>query len=256
MPSRIDIGPEGGPFVAINENSNDLELQDINGNVIAKWDETAGQWDLNNNSLTGINAIDASSANVESVSTESASVNGSLDAETATVEQADIGNATVLRSSDGWETIEGTDPDDRLDNALAAASDGDVIYLEPVDYAENRTGDDAIGTQVNLFGTFAGSPSGTDLDADWEIQNSITIRDISMGSSQIDINSNFCRIENVRIFTSSGEIRISDGVQSVLTSIVNDGSVIFESGTSENIIDSSADISVTDNGSNTVGDIA
>jgi len=64
MSSRIDIGPEGGPFVAINENNNDLELQDINGNVIAVWDETAGQWDLNNNSLTNINAINASSASV------------------------------------------------------------------------------------------------------------------------------------------------------------------------------------------------
>ena len=74
MVSRIDIGPDGGPYVAINENSNDLELQDINGNVIAKWDETAGQWDLNNNSLTGINAIDAGSANVESLSTEVAEI--------------------------------------------------------------------------------------------------------------------------------------------------------------------------------------
>ena len=51
--------------MAINENSNDLELQDINGDVIAKWDETAGQWDLNNNSLTGINAINAETATVE-----------------------------------------------------------------------------------------------------------------------------------------------------------------------------------------------
>ena len=65
MVSRIDIGPDGGPYVAINENSNNLELQDINGNVIAKWDETAGQWDLNNNSLTGINAINASSVSTE-----------------------------------------------------------------------------------------------------------------------------------------------------------------------------------------------
>ena len=70
MVSRIDIGPDGGPYVAINENSNDLELQDINGNVIAKWDETAGQWDFNINSLTGIDAINASSANLESLSTE------------------------------------------------------------------------------------------------------------------------------------------------------------------------------------------
>src|SRR6056297_54990 len=65
MPSRIDIGPEGGPYVAINENSNDLELQDINGNVIAVWEEKEGQWDLNNNSLTNINAIDASSATLD-----------------------------------------------------------------------------------------------------------------------------------------------------------------------------------------------
>ena len=100
MPSRIDIGPEGGPFVAINENSNNLELQDINGNVIAKWDETAGQWDLNNNSLTGINAIDAGSANVESLSTGSASINGPLDAETATVDDLDIGGRDA--SETGW----------------------------------------------------------------------------------------------------------------------------------------------------------
>ncbi|HMA78218.1 MAG TPA: hypothetical protein VKP88_03680, partial [Candidatus Paceibacterota bacterium] len=71
MVSRIDIGPDGGPYVAINENSNDLELQDINGNVIAVWDETEGQWDLNNNSLTNINAIDASSATLSETRTES-----------------------------------------------------------------------------------------------------------------------------------------------------------------------------------------
>jgi len=84
MPSRIDIGPEGGPFVAINENSNDLELQDINGNVIAVWDETEGQWDLNNNSLTNINAIDASSATLDS------STVGSLEAGTQVYEEESV----------------------------------------------------------------------------------------------------------------------------------------------------------------------
>ncbi|HMA77590.1 MAG TPA: hypothetical protein VKP88_00425 [Candidatus Paceibacterota bacterium] len=78
MPSRIDIGPEGGPFVAINENSNDLELQDINGNVIAVWDETEGQWDLNNNSLTNINAIDASSATLGSLNTDEQTITQSV----------------------------------------------------------------------------------------------------------------------------------------------------------------------------------
>ena len=107
MVSRIDIGPEGGPFVAINENSNDLELQDINGNVIAKWDETAGQWDLNNNSLTGINAIDASSANVVSLS-------GDL---VSRPEDIDNLEGNVYLEPDG------TDPATVLEN------DGDIVFL-------------------------------------------------------------------------------------------------------------------------------
>ena len=105
--SRIDIGPEGGPFVAINENSNDLELQDINGNVIAKWDETAGQWDLNNNSLTGINAIDAGSANVVSLS-------GNL---VSRPEDIDNLEGNVYLEPDG------TDPETVLEN------DGDMVFI-------------------------------------------------------------------------------------------------------------------------------
>src|SRR6056297_3328010 len=95
MPSRIDIGPEGGPFVAINENSNDLELQDINGNVIAVWDETEGQWDLNNNSLTNINAIDASSATLDDATANT------LEADSAKIDGGisnDVDNPTIFRS--------------------------------------------------------------------------------------------------------------------------------------------------------------
>ena len=109
MVSRIDIGPDGGPYVAINENSNDLELQDINGNVIAKWDETEGQWDLNNNSLTGINAIDAGSANVGSLSTDSLG----------------IGSAT-------WEQ-DANSPFDAGQNTLASSYDLIKLEFVPVD---------------------------------------------------------------------------------------------------------------------------
>ena len=42
-----------------------LAIADSSGSIVLVRDETAGQWDLNNNSLTGINAINASSANVE-----------------------------------------------------------------------------------------------------------------------------------------------------------------------------------------------
>ena len=97
MPSRIDIGPEGGPFVAINENSNDLELQDINGNVIAVWDETEGQWDLNNNSLTNINAIDASSATLGKIKTSRSWQNKTNSREFNTVETNNSGSDIETR---------------------------------------------------------------------------------------------------------------------------------------------------------------
>ena len=117
MPSRIDIGPEGGPFVAINENSNDLELQDINGNVIAKWDETAGQWDLNNNSLTGINAIDASSANVESLSTEVLESTGAL---TDSTKNVLLSQVTDSERRDDWQ------PTPSVDDTATAILEPDI----------------------------------------------------------------------------------------------------------------------------------
>ena len=110
MVSRIDIGPDGGPYVAINENSNDLELQDINGDVIAKWDETAGQWDLNNNSLTGINAIDASSANVDKATI----VDGTIDSGDVWV----IGT-TKMRSDTNYSTTDTTYSRTAFDNGMA-----------------------------------------------------------------------------------------------------------------------------------------
>jgi len=94
MPSRIDIGPEGGPFVAINENSNDLELQDINGNVIAKWDETAGQWDFNSNDLTNVGGIVANNLTAQN----SATLGGNLDAGGNSLTNAAAIDTTQARS--------------------------------------------------------------------------------------------------------------------------------------------------------------
>ena len=131
MPSRIDIGPEGGPFVAINENSNNLELQDINGNVIAKWDETAGQWDLNNNSLTGINAINASSANVEE-----ASFDGN-----------DVG--FVGKSIDHDVTIEAGVL--QFDNFSPSIEEGEIYVFE---FSANRPGEGSVELRFN------GDPDG------------------------------------------------------------------------------------------------
>ena len=70
MPSRINIGPENGPYVAINESSGNLQLEDNTGNVVAEWDETNAQWDFANNTLNNVDALYSNSVNTEEVNTD------------------------------------------------------------------------------------------------------------------------------------------------------------------------------------------
>ena len=147
MPSRIDIGPEGGPFVAINENSNNLELQDINGNVIAKWDETAGQWDLNNNSLTGINTINASSVDTEQ--TDIFQVKGSLGVAGGSSQSIDDSSITKVE----WSSVEREDGDvvsvDDTDDNITVLKDG--LYAVNTRVAWNSDADWSTGDSVRTF---------------------------------------------------------------------------------------------------------
>ena len=68
MPSRINIGPEDGPYVAINESSGNLQLEDNSGNVVAEWDEGNAQWDFANNTLNNVDALNSNSVNTEQAS--------------------------------------------------------------------------------------------------------------------------------------------------------------------------------------------
>ena len=65
MASRINIGPENGPYVAINESSGNLQLEDNSGNVVAEWDETNAQWDFANNTLNNVDALNSNSVKTE-----------------------------------------------------------------------------------------------------------------------------------------------------------------------------------------------
>jgi hypothetical protein len=218
MVSRIDIGPDGGPYVAINENNNDLELQDINGNVIAKWDETEGQWDLNNNSLTNIDAIDASSATLGSVDT------GNLN--------------NIYYASD----------DVALDTAISEASSEDIIQLSEGDYTKDRTISKSL-----VFRGSAVSARGSRVSASWTIDGGASFFNIS-GDANTDLTINStCRISGSGLFGSSS-VDVDDD-NFIYTSNIG-GSITFASGTSGGIVDGCANTVVTDNGSNTVGDIS
>ena len=71
MVSKINIGPENGPYVAINEENGNLQLEDNSGNVVAEWDETNAQWDFANNTLANVDALNSDSVNTEQIPTVS-----------------------------------------------------------------------------------------------------------------------------------------------------------------------------------------
>ena len=128
MPSRINIGPEDGPYVAINESSGNLQLEDNSGNVVAEWDETNAQWDFANNTLNNVDAL-----NSNSVNTEEASVNGPLDAETATVDESVVNSIINHTGLDG----PGGDPLKYLGFAVQQG-DFDFYLNDPVIIADNE----------------------------------------------------------------------------------------------------------------------
>jgi hypothetical protein len=59
MASEIFLGPDGGPYISVNENSGDIELKDNSGNVVAFWDESNTQWDFQSNDLTNLASLSA-----------------------------------------------------------------------------------------------------------------------------------------------------------------------------------------------------
>ena len=78
MPSRINIGPENGPYVGINEENGNLQLEDNSGNVVAEWDETNAQWDFANNTLDNVDALNSNSVNTEILERDSESLDRHL----------------------------------------------------------------------------------------------------------------------------------------------------------------------------------
>jgi len=65
MPSRINMGPDGGPYIAINENSGNIELEDNTGTTVAIWDDANSQWDFQNNPISNVDSLTSNSVNTD-----------------------------------------------------------------------------------------------------------------------------------------------------------------------------------------------
>ena len=227
MPSRINIGPENGPYVAINESSGNLQLEDNSGNVVAEWDETNAQWDFANNTLNNVDALNSNSVNTENL---------------------DNDNGKIICAGN----MSGSDPDARLDNAIAGANRGDRIILESANYSKERTGSDAIDKRCFLQGIGHTKDGGSQptIQADWEIAVPTAIENIRLeNDAGLITSSNEMDVKNIQNRTNI----LIQGDTTLLSHISSFGDVTFASGTESGEIGiKSGNLSVTDNGNNRI----
>jgi hypothetical protein len=147
----------------------------------------------------------------------------------------------------------GADADARLANAVSAAADGDVIYLESETYTADLTANTAlslIGTGVEFSDTRI---TGT---TTWTFNDSTRLSGVACPSNDVTLEFN----------GKSSVLKDSQGFAVTTVTVdanqfrgygLNNFNVTFEAGTDRCIIDASVLTSVTDNGGvNTVGNIA
>jgi len=164
------------------------------------------------------------------------------------VDANSITTETVVSDYHFAGAFDGADADTRLGNALSAANNGDVIFLENARYTSARTYDSFRGT---FLGSFSVSQNeGAQLAEDWTLDSRVHMYRIAV-ESNTDLNLNTTNI-NLSDISLGGTITVG-GDRAVIQGVLG-GEITFESGTSGGIVDSSADVTVTDNGSNTVGD--
>jgi hypothetical protein len=143
---------------------------------------------------------------------------------------------------------DGGDVDARLDNALSDLNQGDTLYLEASTYVDDRT---ITTNRVRVVGSGRGGEGdATQLDntTTWTFDSARgQIQNLTGGSL---VAGGATLIKNVYLM----DITVPNPNVIICDSF--GGSVTFESGTSNGIVDTCSGTTVTDNGTNTVGDIA
>lgn len=221
---------------------------DTNSRLILRSTQTGNEYYLNEDGNLEIpsgggadlqqlaGALDANGNNVSNVGTLSAAA---VDTETVGSERHFAGGYS------------GSDADARLSSALSAATDGDIIYLENATYLSDLA--------VSKFVTFIGTGSrfvGTEIDANWTFSSRVILKQVSFEDptgNVLTIDGNNCGLYEVYCRRSSS-IEVNGTFVKIVG--VTGGEVTFTSNASSCIIDSSTNVTTTDNGTNTVGDIA
>ncbi len=153
-------------------------------------------------------------------------------------------------------SFDGSNADTRLDNALSAAADGDVVMLENAQYSSERT----ITTQLLLIGTMSSRSSGTQIEESWTFDSRAKLTNVAIRGSttEIQFNVNGSFASDIAFRGISPTVRFSASQCAIYNAIATgtNGAIVFDEETSGGLADSIRGPSVTDNGDNTVGDVA
>ena len=143
----------------------------------------------------------------------------------------------------------GADADARLTNALSDATNGDCIHLENATYSSDRS----ITTRITLIGP-AGNFSGIDISGTWTFDTpQVTVKRVRF-SVDPAFNQNRTRFNEVMFNANITNGGMNN--QSYVACDFNSNSLTLESGSSNCIVDGVVQGTVTDNGTNVVGEIS
>lgn len=150
----------------------------------------------------------------------------------------------------------GTSPDERLDNALNAATEGDKIVLENAEYEDNRTISFGPGG-ITIEGTGNIAYGGSVVEGEWQtdggrnyLKNISFEEGLTLGDSTRQSVRECAIGGGASIVIQENRCRVTDCFGT------DDEDVVFESGTSGGLVDSCVRFDVVDDGDNTVGDIS
>jgi hypothetical protein len=265
---------ELGSNYELDEDSNgNLVIRDINGNAILTYDNAHTRWALAQDIVpetSGTEQLGATGkafgqlvSNAVGNDGSSLSVDDDLDLQSA---QSITNASSVSTEKTHTKTIgandyhytgdyDGADADARLNTAITAASNGDTIYLENAEYSADLT----ISKRLSLVGTehaSEGSTGGTTIVGltTWTFNDRVLLTNFNVPTNDVTININAGANKVVGIGGFSNVPIIVSGNSCILRGL-RGFSITLKSGTSRNIVDASSGTTVTDNGSNTVGDI-
>lgn len=153
-------------------------------------------------------------------------------------------NAKETTTADTYRTaVSDTD----LSDTISASNAGDTIKIKNVNLSDTYS----ISKPLTIIGSHYNK--GTEFTSNVTLSDRVLLKNAGIVGATLTIDARFCRFQDSQ--GGSGPAVQINADDAMLSNLVG-YDVTFASGTSNGLVDSSNRITITDNGSNTIGDIA